>query len=109
MLNLRSFISLAAISATHSQALAQEVTLENESFTVPQSCFSTGGMVSTSKTSTEVADMTNLEELFTDTFDYRMRASVITICRTNNLGGTGIQMELSTPPLPVEEVEGDAD
>ena len=109
MLNLRALLSLAAISAIHSQAQAQDVTLESEAFTVPQSCFSSGELVSTTKTSQDVADMTNMEELYSDVFDYRMRASVITICRTNTLGGTGVQIELTSPPLPIEEVEGDAD
>jgi hypothetical protein len=66
-------------------------------------------MISTTKTSADLADLTNVEQLFSDSFDYRMRASVITICRTNQLGATGVQIELTTPPLPVEELEEDND
>ena len=55
-------------------------------------------MIETTKASADVADFTNLEELFTDLFEMEMSVSKLTVCRTNSLGITGMQLELSTPP-----------
>jgi len=55
-------------------------------------------MAETTKASASVADMTNYEELISDLFDYKMSVSKLKVCRTNNLGITGVQVEVSTPP-----------
>ena len=96
MYRLGRILSLAALYCTN-EVLAQ-VEVKDSLFTIPQSCFSTREMIETTQASADVADFTNLEELFTDLFEMEMSVSKLTVCRTNSLGITGMQLELSTPP-----------
>ena len=95
MLKFGSFVVSILASLNMEMAFAQVGT--EEVFTLPQSCFGHGTMGETSKAKSDLADETNIEELFTSAFQYDMRPSKVTMCHTTAFGLYGVQLELTAP------------
>jgi len=109
---LFAILSLVALAQAQSEIADTESAVEEPQgdgippFTVPQTCFKSGKMVSARNARSNVADETNAEELFTGMFDHTMKVSQITVCKDKQKRLTGMQLSLKArPPTDDEETK----